>query len=185
MQPPDQQGRSTSSRPRYPDGGRHRVHRSAYGEREREKEINRFALWERSRLLRGTIMSNVGTSLPPASQQDHVEAIVSFAVRQLQNGSMSKSRGRTALTILYLIVLGFCFLTPVLYYFRLHWEERHAARLQQLENEIIRQSLRQANNNREESRAARRKSVEERRARMLQLFEPVRMVRRVVPRHTA
>jgi hypothetical protein len=27
--------------------------------------------------------------------------------------------------------------------------------------------------------------VEERRARMLQLFEPVRMVRRVVPRHTA
>lgn len=87
------------------------------------------------------------------------------------------SRGRTILTVLYLSVLSLCFLVPVFYYFRMHCEERHARRLRELELAGIHQAMEQSQNlHREESRAARRKFREERKARIQQLFTPVKMV---------
>jgi hypothetical protein len=91
------------------------------------------------------------------------------------------NRGRTVLTVLYLVVLGMCFVVPVFYYVRMHCEERYARRLRELELAGITQALEQSQNiHREESRAARRKFREERRARIIQLFTPVKMVRSVV-----
>ena len=89
----------------------------------------------------------------------------------------SEARGRTVLTILYLVVLGLCFVIPVFYYFRMHCEDQQARRLRDLEMAGIEASLReQQQQTREETRAARRKYREEKRARLLQLFRPVRMV---------
>ena len=120
--------------------------------------------------------------------------------RFLQRSDSSESEGgrtRTVLTFLYLSVLGMCFLTPVLYYVRLHCEERAVRRRLQamevrgLETVLSRSergffggvlggggSTNNDNNsqNAEESRAARRKYIAERRARILQLFAPVRVV---------
>ena len=98
-------------------------------------------------------------------------------------GSSSSSnsthqRGRTVLTVLYLCVLGLCFVVPVFYYFRMHCEERNNRRMREIEIAGITQALEQSeNHHREESRAARRKYREERRARIIQLFSTVRMVR--------
>jgi hypothetical protein len=89
---------------------------------------------------------------------------------------LQESRGRIVLTVLYLCALGLCFLIPVIYYFRLHCDERGARRMRALELEGIAQSLEHSEQNREETRAARRKYREERRARILQLFAPVRLV---------
>lgn len=87
-------------------------------------------------------------------------------------------RGRTVLTVLYLLVLGMCFIVPVFYYFRMSCDERYQRRLRELELAGITQALEQSQNaHREESRAARRKFREERRARINQLFAPVKMVR--------
>jgi hypothetical protein len=97
-------------------------------------------------------------------------------VRELQQDSVSKSRGRTVLTILYLCVLGLCFITPVIYYLKMHFEERRSERSRELENAMIRASLDQSDQQQDEARATRRKYVVERRARILQLFEPVRTV---------
>ena len=83
------------------------------------------------------------------------------------------------MTVLYLCVLGLCFVVPIFYYFRMHCEERTARRMRELEIAALEQSLEQSENvHREESRAARRKYREERRARIIQLFAPVRMVRK-------
>mmetsp|Transcript_9365 Transcript_9365/g.15682 ORF Transcript_9365/g.15682 Transcript_9365/m.15682 type:complete len:354 (-) Transcript_9365:104-1165(-) len=87
-----------------------------------------------------------------------------------------ESRGRTVLTILYLIVLGLCFIVPIFYYFRMHCEDRQARRMREMELAGVEASLReQQQTSREETRAARRKYREEKRARLLQLFAPVRM----------
>ena len=92
--------------------------------------------------------------------------------------SSERNRGRTVLTVLYLCVLGLCFVVPVFYYFRMHCEERTARRMRELEIAGITAALSESENlHREESRAVRRKYREERRARILQLFAPVRMVR--------
>jgi hypothetical protein len=89
--------------------------------------------------------------------------------------------GRTVLTVLYLCLLGLCLVVPVFYYFRMHCEERHARRIRELEISGISQALEQSQTlHREESRAARRKYRDERRARIVQLFAPVRMVRMIV-----
>mmetsp|Transcript_23421 Transcript_23421/g.33587 ORF Transcript_23421/g.33587 Transcript_23421/m.33587 type:complete len:285 (+) Transcript_23421:140-994(+) len=88
-----------------------------------------------------------------------------------------ESRGRTVLTILYLVVLGLCFIVPIFYYFRMHCEDRRARRLRELEFSVIEASINEhrASQGREETRAARRKYREEKRARILQLFEPVKL----------
>jgi hypothetical protein len=104
------------------------------------------------------------------------DAILATMIRELQQDSVTKSRGRTVLTILYLCVLGLCFVTPVIYYFKMHFEERNAERSRDLENAMIRASLEQTDQHRDEARASRRKYIVERRARILQLFEPVRIV---------
>ena len=85
----------------------------------------------------------------------------------------SQSRGRTVLTILYLCVLGLFFVVPVFYYFRLHCFEEHARRELELD---FTAALEQSEQHREEHRAARRKYIEERRARIVQLMVPVRTV---------
>lgn len=116
-----------------------------------------------------------------------------------RNDNADTERGRTVLTFLYVSVLGICLLTPVLYYIRLHCEERALRRrLQDLHEQGLRGSLEsvlsqsqlpddqqhdinfhhlQGLSNTEDSRAARRKYIAERRARILQLFATVRMVR--------
>ena len=90
------------------------------------------------------------------------------------NNNSSHSQGRTVLTILYLCVLGLCFVVPVFYYFRLHCFEEHARREMELD---FAAALEHSEQNRDEARAARRKYIDERRARILQLMGPVRMVR--------
>jgi hypothetical protein len=114
----------------------------------------------------GMLTSTTGNTSRTAAETLH---------RFLQDGN--NSRGRTVLTILYLVVLGLCFVVPVFYYFRMHCEERYARRLRDLELAGITQALEQSQNvHREESRAARRKFREERRARINQLFAPVKVV---------
>jgi hypothetical protein len=87
-----------------------------------------------------------------------------------------ENRGRTVLTVLYLCVLGLCFVIPVFYYFRMHCDERGARRMRELELVSISQAMEHSEQNRVETREARRKYREERRARILQLFAPVRLV---------
>ena len=95
----------------------------------------------------------------------------------------SQARGRTVLTILYLCVLALCFVVPVFYYFRLHCFEQQARRELELDVEEFHAAMEQNEQQREESRAARRKYMEERRARILQLFQPVRMVSKATKQH--
>ena len=103
----------------------------------------------------------------------------SISLRWLQEDSANQ-RGRTVLTILYLAVLVLCFIVPVFYYFRMHCEERQARRLRELEIAALTETLQQSENyHRDESRAARRKYREEQRARIIQLFAPVRVVSRI------
>jgi len=87
-----------------------------------------------------------------------------------------ENSGRIILTILYLCVLGLCFVVPVFYYCRMHHEERSARRMREMELAGITEALEHSETNREETRAARRKYREERRARIIQLFAPVRMI---------
>lgn len=88
--------------------------------------------------------------------------------------------GRTILTALYLCMLGVCFVVPIYFYTRMHCDNRAQQRLRDLEITHITQAMNQSQDlHREESRAARRKYREERRARIIQLFTPVRMVSKV------
>eukprot|EP00536_Pseudo-nitzschia_multiseries_P011163 jgi/Psemu1/326344/estExt_fgenesh1_pg.C_3660003 len=85
--------------------------------------------------------------------------------------------GRTILTALYLCMLGVCFVIPVFFYIRMHCEDRQNRHLRDLEIAGMAQAMNESQNfHREESRAARRKYQEERRARIIQLFVPVRMI---------
>jgi len=85
--------------------------------------------------------------------------------------------GRTILTALYLFMLGVCFLVPIFFYFRMHCDERRNRHLRELEIAGMTQAMNESQaQQREESRAARRKYREERRARILQLFTPVRLI---------
>ena len=102
-----------------------------------------------------------------------LNVLLEGVTRQLQEGTR-ESRGRTVLMILYLCVLGMCFVTPLFYYFRLRCEDRHSQRLGELEAAGIATAMEQSQ--RDETRAERRKYIEERRARIVQLFAPVRMV---------
>ena len=86
--------------------------------------------------------------------------------------------GRTILTALYLCMLGVCFLVPIFFYFRMHCDDRRNRNLRDLEIAGMTQAMNESQaQQREESRAARKKYREERRARIIQLFTPVRMVR--------
>ena len=87
--------------------------------------------------------------------------------------------GKTILTALYLCMLGVCCIVPVFFYFRMHCDERHNRHLQDLEIAGMTQAMNESQDlHREESKAAQRKYREERRARFIQLFTPVRMVRK-------
>ena len=89
--------------------------------------------------------------------------------------------GRRILTALYLCMLGVCFLVPIFFYFRMHCDERRNRQLRDIEIAGITQAMNDSQIlQREESRAARRKYREERRARIVQLFTPVRMVRSII-----
>lgn len=100
------------------------------------------------------------------------------AQRLLQGGVDEGSRGRTILTVLYLVVLALCFIVPIVYYFRMHWADRRARRLRNLRNVETSMSNEEQQQSREEARAARKKYREEKRARLQQLFTPVSLVRR-------
>lgn len=127
-------------------------------------------LWNAEGMLRRQLQassSGNGTAAIPTDPNMYTHT-------QQANEDSDQSRGRTVLTILYLCVLGLCFVVPVFYYFRLHCFEEHARRELELD---FTNALEQSEQHREESRAARRKYIEERRARIVQLFIPVRMVR--------
>mmetsp|Transcript_26457 Transcript_26457/g.39141 ORF Transcript_26457/g.39141 Transcript_26457/m.39141 type:complete len:299 (+) Transcript_26457:119-1015(+) len=86
-----------------------------------------------------------------------------------------ESQGRAVLTILYLVVLALCFIIPIFYYFRMHCEDRQARIFREreaFEGFTIEQ---EGGATREEARAAKRKYREEKRARIKQLFQPVRL----------
>lgn len=101
--------------------------------------------------------------------------VVAGVLRMLQD---TQHRGRAVLTVVYLCVLSLCFLIPFFFYIRMHCDDRRNRRLRELEIATITQSLTEAHSvQREEARATRRKYREERRARILQLFGPVRAVR--------
>lgn len=95
-----------------------------------------------------------------------------FRVRELERFDDS----HTILVTLYICVLAVCCATPVLYLIRLKCEDRNIQRLRLLEAAGIATALQESQLNRQENRAARRKYMEERRARILQLFRSVRMV---------
>jgi hypothetical protein len=99
------------------------------------------------------------------------------AARMLQDAS---HKGRTVLTVLYLCVLSMCFLVPMFFYARMNCDDRRNRRLREMEMATMTQALSESQTaaQREETRATRRKYREERRARILQLFGPVRMVSR-------
>lgn len=85
--------------------------------------------------------------------------------------------GRMILTVLYLSMLGVCFVVPFFFYMRMHCDHRNNRRLRELEIAGMEQAMNESQDvHREESRAALRKYREERRARILQLFIPVRLV---------
>ena len=101
---------------------------------------------------------------------------------------LNETRGQAVLTFMYLCVLGLCFMTAVVYFCRMQWEERYLRRLRESELHAMRAAMAQSeaalsstthHHRDEESRAVQRKYIEERRARILQLFGPVRMVRNV------
>ena len=100
-----------------------------------------------------------------------------YVIRFLQS-DIESHRGRTVLTVLYLCVLSLCFIVPVYFYCKMHCDDRSNRRLRELEIATITQAMTESQTaHREESRAQRRKYREERRARIIQLFAPVRMVR--------
>jgi hypothetical protein len=87
------------------------------------------------------------------------------------------SQGRAILTVLYLVVLCLCFIIPVFYCLRMHYEDRQQRRLREVELaaaiEVSMLSEQQQQANSEEARAARKKYREEKKARILALFRPV------------
>jgi len=107
-----------------------------------------------------------------ATNYDIMNDLLQHHHRFLQPSS-TETRGRTILTILYLIVLGLCFVVPIFYYCRVHWEDRVARRQREEEMEAIEASIAM---NQEETRAARRKYREEKRARLEQLFQPFTLI---------
>ena len=100
--------------------------------------------------------------------------------RRLQ-AAEGDSPGRIDILRIYLVVLALCFIIPVFYYCRMHCEDRQSRRLRDLERiaAALEESMQVEQHNREnseETRALRKKYLEERRARILQLFGPVQMV---------
>ena len=95
-----------------------------------------------------------------------------FGVRQLEKFDESQ----TILMTLYVCVLAICCVTPIFYFVRLQMAYRHHHHLRRLETAGILAAIHESQQNREESRAARRKYLEERKARISQLFRSVRLV---------
>lgn len=123
--------------------------------------------------------SSAAALLEPTQPDRSVMELASIVFRRLQQRNndadeATVERGRTVLTVLYLIVLGLCCITPVIYYCRIYWEERQNVHLREASRRIL-SAHTQAQ--RDETRAARRKLLDERRARILHLLSPVRMVR--------
>lgn len=95
----------------------------------------------------------------------------------MNSGDNPVQTGKTILTALYLCMLGVCFLVPIFFYFRMYCDERRNRHLRELEIAGMTQAMNESQMlQREESRAARRKYREERKARIIQLFTPVRMI---------
>lgn len=133
-------------------------------------------LWDAELILRRQLQAVDEAAISPGSNIDsppHIDPNIYTHTQAQSEEDLSQSRGRTVLTILYLCVLGLCFVVPVFYYFRLHCFEENARRELELD---FTTALEQSEQHREESRAARRKYIEERRARIVQLLGPVRMV---------
>lgn len=88
--------------------------------------------------------------------------------------SLRAHRGRIVLIVLYVGVMALCVVAPIFYYCRLRSDDRAARRLRELEIASMRSMLERSES--QNSTAVRRKYIEERRARIVQLFAPVRTV---------
>lgn len=93
-------------------------------------------------------------------------------------------QGRFVVTLFYLLILVVCFVVPLFYYFRICCEVRREQRLlRRTELETIRAAMEQSVGssttavNRAETLAMKKKYMEEKKARILQLLGPVRLVR--------
>ena len=107
----------------------------------------------------------------PDAMSDYL--LVSESARFLQNGMA----GRNILTVLYLVILTLCFVTPIFYYFRLHCQDHQLqARNRRLEEAYVADIVQASVEEQSETRAMRKKYRAERRARIIQLFAPVSMV---------
>jgi hypothetical protein len=97
-------------------------------------------------------------------------------LQDTSNEHMEHDRARTILTILYLCVLAMCFVVPVVFYIKLCQLHRTRMRLMQQQQQSMASPPLTIEQQRE-TEALQRKLMEHRRARLLQLFLPVQVVR--------
>lgn len=118
------------------------------------------------------------TSIVPTNNDNTIiDGRYCIQIPQLAKYNNRKIR-MTILTAFYLCMLGACFLVPIFFYFRMHSDMRRNRQLRDLEIASVTQAMIESSQAQhlEETRAARKKYREERRARIIQLFTPVRMI---------
>jgi hypothetical protein len=117
--------------------------------------------------------------LQQVAMNREITPIDPYSYTQPTTEESTQSQGRIVLTVLYIGVLSLCFLVPITYYFRMKCYEEQARReleLMDFTTAAAASALEQSEHHCEESRAARRKYIDERRARLNQLMGPVRLV---------
>jgi len=116
-----------------------------------------------------------------SSSSPSEDVLLTILDRALRGADNATDRKKDILYLIYLGVLGFCCLSPCFYYLRLHmWQRYFFRRMQEQERSSLALAVArsaQATQHEQPSDCDERVR-EERRARILQLMEPVRMVRR-------
>lgn len=122
--------------------------------------------------------SDYGAGSSSSSSEDVLLTILNRALQRADNAT---DRKKDILYLIYLGVLGFCCLAPCFYYLRLYMWQRYFFRhmREQERSSLALAVARSAQATQHEQTSDSDERVrEERRARILQLMEPVRMVRR-------
>jgi len=118
-----------------------------------------------------------------SSSSPSEDVLLTILDRALRGADNATDRKKDILYLIYLGVLGFCCLSPCFYYLRLHmWQRYFFRRMQEQERSSLALAVArsaQATQHEQPSDCDERVR-EERRARILQLMEPVRMVRRSI-----
>jgi hypothetical protein len=116
-----------------------------------------------------------------------LQAVIATAASNLMERFLLPDQGNTntnsrnqILYIAYLCILGCCCVTPCLYFLRIAiWQRQQVQQLREMEQAGMVAALAQSTRMQHHHNAGRESAVvrDERRARILQLMEPVRMVR--------